>query len=97
MTPSNITPDEAESVIGVTQMVLDFQMHAWADAGAPDRLLERLAQAGPDLEQFMTMFGEAMETDVDAAVRRAGRFIRDQVASSPEPESRKNEDGEGSS
>jgi hypothetical protein len=49
----------------------------------------------PDLEQFMARFGDAMEADIDTAVRSAGRFIRDQIAFSLEADSGEIEDGDG--
>ena len=79
-TPDDISATEAQTMIADAQLVLDFHMQAWGDADAPARVVERLAESGVDLGQFMVMFREAMEVDADTAVRRVGRFIREQIA-----------------
>jgi AbiV family abortive infection protein len=78
-TPAEITPTEAETMISDTQLALDFHMRAWGDAQAPARIVERLAEAGPDMAAFMAALDTAMDEDPEAALRRARQFIHEQL------------------
>jgi AbiV family abortive infection protein len=77
--PAGIGASEAQTMIDAVQELLDFQMGAWVDAGAPARLLERLAVSGPDLEVFMTAYKEAAAEDLEQATLRARDFIHEQM------------------
>jgi AbiV family abortive infection protein len=77
--PAEITPTEAKTMMSDTQLVLDFHMQAWGDPQAPARIVERLAEAGPDMAAFMAALYTAMDEEPEAALRRAREYIHEQI------------------
>lgn len=71
VTPGDVTATGAETLIGDVQAVLDFQMRAWGDDEAPERILQRLDEDfGGDLMQTYAQFRAAIESDTDETVTR---------------------------
>lgn len=91
--PGGITAIEALTMIADTQLVLDFHMQAWGDPEAPARLVERLAEAGTDLETFMDRVREGLNANPEATLRLARNFIHEQMKPALEGASRKPDDG----
>lgn len=68
-------------MIADVQTVLDFQVPAWADEGAPARVEERVREHHADLAALMTQVLEGLAEDPDLATRRAREVIHDAMRS----------------
>jgi AbiV family abortive infection protein len=75
VTPADVSPAEAQELIADVQALLDFQMPAWGDADAPDRLLRRLDEIGGDFTATYAELEPAIMADPDEAVAQVRRVI----------------------